>query len=66
MNIKLERRNAIKLLYKQGISIDDIQLVSGLSRKTIEGIVRPKKYMVIDQLLSEIGQNWNAVKGSAK
>lgn len=66
MNIKLERRNAIKLLYKQGVSIDDIQLVSGLSRKTIEGIVQPKKLRVIDQLLNEIGQNWNVVKSGTK
>lgn len=52
MNIKLERRNAIQALYKQGISIDDLQMVSGLSRKTIEGIVTPKNSL--NSLLEEI------------
>lgn len=52
MNIKLERKNAIQALYKQGISIEDLQMVSGLSRKTIEGIVTPKNSL--SSLLEEI------------
>lgn len=52
MNIKLERKNAIQALYKQGISIDDLQMVSGLSRKTIESIVAPKNSL--SSLLEEI------------
>ncbi|XBX10692.1 hypothetical protein QMP26_41060 (plasmid) [Enterocloster clostridioformis] len=54
MNINRDRKNAIIALYNKGISIEDIQLVSGFSRKTIEEIVEPKGRKSVDDLVNEI------------
>lgn len=58
MNINLDRKNAIIELYDKGISIEDIQLVSGFSRKTIEELVEPKgkkkDRRSVDDLINEI------------
>lgn len=58
MNINKDRKNAIIALYDKGIAIEDIQLVSGFSRKTIEEIVEPKgrkkSRKTVDELVNEI------------
>lgn len=60
MNIKLHKKNAIKSLYKRGVSIEDLEAVSGLSKKTILEIVSPKNNF--SALFEEITEVWQEIR----
>lgn len=62
MNIGKDRKNAIKALYKKGISKDEIQLVSGMSMKTINEILTPANSSELETLLNEINNTFQAIK----
>ena len=56
MNIKLNKRIAIKALYNKGETIETLTLITGLSKGTILGIVNSNKCEI-----KELMKDWNAL-----
>lgn len=52
MNINMERKTIIWNLYKSGVSIHDISIVSGMTEKTIASIVKTQSD--IETIINEI------------
>jgi hypothetical protein len=56
MNIKLNKKLAIKALYNKGESIETLTIITGLSKRTILGIINSNESKV-----TELMKEWNVL-----
>lgn len=58
MNIKLNKKLAIKALYYKGESIETLTIITGLSKRTILGIINSNESKLKDL---ELMKEWNVL-----